>query len=350
MVWWRQYALGCLLYFGINAVVMKVINLPSPEVGAWAIANTLPAALLGIGVVRFYIARRRWAWPMHIAIAALFASAAVFGTHLISLAILGRKPWMFTLEGLVWGWLIAALLFVIIASTAHLQRVQTDLAHERERSAAAEASRARAELAALRARIDPHFLFNTLHSLLALVRQDPGRAEEAIEQFGDILRYTFSASDGSEERTLQQEWQLVDNYLALERLRLGGRLRVTASLDADVATVPLPVLTLQPLVENAVRHAIAPRGAGGRVDVHAKRENDRVRITVSDDGPGIAPDALRESNGRGLDLVRQRLDRMYGERATLALGRSSEGGLCVTIELAGTPLPTTLPAPAHPPE
>lgn len=342
---WRHYAIGCLLYFCINAVVMRVMNLPDPEVGAWAIANTVPPALLGIGIVRFYDARRRWMWTMHVALAALYASASVFGTHLTSFAILGRRPWMFTLDGLVWGWLIAALLFVIIASTTHMQRVQIDLTRERERAAAAEASRARAELAALRARIDPHFLFNTLHSLLALVRQDPGRAEEAIEQFGDILRYTFSASDGSEERTLQQEWQLVDNYLALERLRLGNRLRVTASLDSDVASVPLPVLTLQPLVENAVRHAIAPRGAGGRIDIHAKRNDDKVRITVSDDGPGLTSSP---QSGRGLDLVRQRLDRMYGNRASLVLGRSSEGGLCVTIDLTGTPLPTTLPSPAHP--
>lgn len=342
---WRHYAVGCALYFCINAVAMRLMKLPNHEIGAWAIANTVPPTLLGISVVRFYASRRRWAWPMHVSLAALFAAVSVFGTHLTSLAILGRKPWMFTLDGLVWGWLIAALLYVIIASTTHMQRVQSDLAHERERAAAAEASRARAELAALRARIDPHFLFNTLHSLLALVRQDPGRAEEAIEQFGDILRYTFSASDGSEERTLQQEWQLVDNYLALERLRLGNRLRVTASLDSDVASVPLPVLTLQPLVENAVRHAIAPRGVGGRIDIHAKRNDGNVRITVSDDGPGLVSPP---QSGRGLDLVRQRLDRMYGDGATLILGRSAEGGLCVTIDLIGTPRPTTLPASAPP--
>jgi sensor histidine kinase YesM len=330
MTFWRPYALGCLLYFCINAVVMRIMSLPTAEGLSWAFANSLPASLLGIAVVRFYGSRRRWAPPVHLALAALFASASTFSTHSLSLAMLGRKPWMFTLEGLVWGWFIAALLFIIIASAAHLQRVQSDLAQERERAAAAEGARAKAELAALRARIDPHFLFNTLHSLLALVRQDPGRAEEAIEQFGDILRYTFAAGDGSEERTLQQEWQLVDNYLALERLRLGARLRVTASLDADVATVPLPVLTLQPLVENAVRHAIAPRAAGGRVDVHARRHENRVRITVCDDGPGLTSEP---GSGRGLDLVRQRLDRMYGSRATLSLGRSNEGGLCVTIDL-----------------
>ncbi len=327
---WRPYILGCLLYFCVNVVAMKIMNLPTPEALSWAVANSLPPSLLGIGVVQFYGARRRWAWPMHLGVAALFATASVFATHLISLGLLGRKPWLFRLEGLTWGWFIALLLFIIIASTAHLQRVQHDLARERERAAAAEASRAKAELAALRARIDPHFLFNTLHSLLALVRQDPGRAEEAIEQFGDILRYTFAAGDGSEERTLQQEWQLVDNYLALERLRLGARLRVTASLDADVATVLLPVLTLQPLVENAVRYAVAPRAAGGRIDVHARRHDGRVRITVSDDGPGLKSSP---ANGHGLDLVRQRLDRMYGERATLALGASDEGGLCVTIDL-----------------
>jgi len=233
----------------------------------------------------------------------------------------------FRLDSALWGVLIAGLVFVILASAAHLSRVQSDLA-------AAEASRARAELSALRAKIDPHFLFNTLHSLLALVREDPSRAEEAIEQFGDTLRYTFGAADGNEERTLQQEFQLIENYLALERLRLGDRLRIKEKLDPDVAHVPLPVLTLQPLVENAIRHAIAPRAAGGQIEIHARRSGDSVRIDVSDDGPGATEQALAGSSGHGLHLVRERLDRLYGGRAKMELQPSKDGrGLCVTIHL-----------------
>jgi sensor histidine kinase YesM len=231
----------------------------------------------------------------------------------------------------MWTLMIAGLVFLILASAANLFRTQAALARERERAAAAEALRAKAELAALRARVDPHFLFNTLHSVLALVRQDPFRAEEAIEQFADILRYTFAAGDGSEERTLRQEWELVENYLSLERLRLGARLRVRERLDENVAATPLPVLTLQPLVENAIRHAIAPRAGGGCLEILATRCDQGVRIDVSDDGPGVEPEALASNHGRGLHLVRERLARLYGSQATMELGSSEQGGLRVTL-------------------
>ncbi len=318
----RLYLLGCLLYLSVNVIVLRVAGMSLwRDVIGFAIANALPPALLGIAVVRYY----RAGVLRNIVLALAFA--------VISSALTTGIQWLtwpdrfrLHMEYVVWTALVALLLFVIIASGAHLHRVQLELAR-------AESARARAELQALRARIDPHFLFNTLHSLLALVRQDPGRAEEAIEQFADILRYTFAAGDGSEERTLEQEWQLVDNYLALERLRLGARLRVEATLDADVARAPLPVLTLQPLVENAVRHAIAPRAAGGRIEIRGERCPRGVCLTVSDDGPGADPQKLDRAQGRGLQLVRERLERMYRGAATMEMTRSEAGGLRVKIEL-----------------
>lgn len=262
--WRTLYLAACLLYLAVNLVLMTAAGFPKDDVALAAIANMVPPSLAGIAVVRFY--RKPRGLLGHVACAVLFIVTSTALT--VFLIRLGRGMGELRLrtDSTLWAMMIAGLLFVIIAAAANLHRVQMDLGAERERVAAAEASRARAELEALRARIDPHFLFNTLHSLLALVRQDPGRAEEAIEQFADILRYTFSASDGSEERTLRQEWQLVENDLALERLRLGARLQIEETLDGDVAAVALPVLTLQPLVENAIRHAIAPahRVAGSR--------------------------------------------------------------------------------------
>lgn len=348
--WRTLYLAGCLLYLGVTAVVMGAAGISPRDMAVASIANALPPSLLGIAVVHFY---RQPRGPLaHLLCGVAFTLASVAGSTLI--LYLGIAPQFFQMRlgPMLWGMLIAGLLFVIFASGASFHRVQTALVAERERVAAAEASRARAELAALRARIDPHFLFNTLHSLLSLVRQDPGRAEEAIEQFADILRYTFSASDGSEERTLRQEWHLVENYLALERLRLGARLRVEESLAGDVASVPVPVLTLQPLVENAIRHAIAPRANGGRIEILARREDGAVRIDVSDDGPGASAETLAAAQGSGLHLVRERLERFYRGAASMELGRAEGGGMRVTIRLPeppATPPARSDTAPALPP-
>lgn len=333
MVRRRQYVLAFLLYLCMNAIVIRLAGFPFQRALLFAFGSTFPPFVFGIPVVRYYSSRRvsfsGAGAAIQVALGFAFGLLSTTGTGVI-FYVIERERFTFRLENYVWGFLIALFVFTILASVSHALRVQSDLTLERERAAAAETSRAKAELAALRARIDPHFLFNTLHSLLALVRQDPGRAEEAIEQFGDLLRYTFSASDG-EVRTLRQEWELVDNYLALERLRLGARLRVDAKLEDNAASVPLPVLTLQPLVENAVRYAVANRGAGGRISIRAVRHDSSVRITVSDDGPGNETPKL--TPGRGLDLVRQRLAYMYGDRARMDLARSAEGGVCVTISV-----------------
>jgi len=324
MNWRVIYVLAFVAYLGMNAVVVSTMKMSMRDAVVFPFAAAISPALLGMFVVRYF--RERRTTLNHILLGLAFSVTAVAITLLllwIGLNIPNFRP---RLDSSLWAFMTNTLIFIILTSISHLRRMQSDLA-------AAEASRAKAELAALRARIDPHFLFNTLHSLLALVRQDPFRAEEAIEQFGDILRYTFAAGDGSEERTLQQEWQLVDNYLALERLRLGARLHVDSWLDPAVAGVPLPVLTLQPIVENAIRHAIAPRAGGGRIEIRATRIDHHVRIEVCDDGPGVPATVLASTRGQGLQLVRERLDRMYRGEAKIDLGTAPAGGLAVSIVL-----------------
>ncbi len=336
--WKRIYLMSFLLYLGLNAAVLTSMQRPLREVVIFALANALPPALFGILVVRRYRSDRPLSVgasgiTRHAFFALAFATAVVTGTCLIVWFGVESQHFTLRIESVLWTLIIALLIFAVLASAAHAQRVRTALGMERERAAAAEASRARAELAALRARIHPHFLFNTLHSLLALVRQDTSRAEEAIEQFGDLLRYTFGATDGTEERTLNQEWQLVQNYLALEKLRLGDRLRVSDDIEPDTLGVPLPVLTLQPLVENAIRHAVAPRAGGGRIDIRTRRTAEGICIDISDDGPGAPQSVLSSNPGRGLDLVRERLARFYEGKATLHLSPSAEGGLRVSLHL-----------------
>jgi two-component system LytT family sensor kinase len=196
-------------------------------------------------------------------------------------------------------------------------------AHERARANALAAARAR--LDALRARLHPHFLYNALHGLSALVRHDPDLAEEAIERLGRTLRYVLDREEDGV--SLCTEWRFVEDYLAIERLRLGDRLRLTADFDAESGDCLVPPLCLQPLVENAIRHAIAPRAEGGWIDIRARVDGEYLRITVRDDGPGASAEAVESGRGLGLEALRERMrawtvDTHAGELAiTTAPGR-----------------------------
>jgi len=204
-------------------------------------------------------------------------------------------------------------------------------AHSRVRAQESAAADARmmaqqAQLIALRAQINPHFLFNALHSVGALVTSDPARADQALECLGDLLRYAL----GSENEVLfAHEWKFTQDYLAFEHLRLGERLRVDAAADAAVASAMVPPLILQPLVENAVRHGIADRADGGRIELRALAEDGRLVLRVSDDGRGYTEEP---GDGLGLTSVRRRLAALYGEQASVAT-ESSPGGFVVTVTL-----------------
>ncbi|MFN7971836.1 MAG: histidine kinase [Acidobacteriota bacterium] len=331
--WRAVYALGFLLYFALQLAVFGASDIPWREVVLAAAANTLPLALLGIGVVAIYA---RDPPPKgtarNAAIASAFALAVPLGSSLLFLAFEGDR-YRFRLAIGLWMAIVASLIFGILAAGSRAAIAAASLARERARVAEAEALRTRAELVALRARLDPHFLFNTLHSLLALVRESPAQAEQAIEHLGDLMRATLEAGEGADERTLGQEWQIARTYLEIEKLRLGERLRFDEALDAPSAATLLPALTLQPIVENAVRHAIAPRVGGGRLVMAGRIEDGHVVVTVADDGPGADPASIAEARGLGLRLVRERLDRAYDGAARMEFGPTPGGGLTVTLRI-----------------
>lgn len=176
---------------------------------------------------------------------------------------------------------------------------------------------ARAQVQALQARIRPHFLFNSMNTVAALVRVDPGAAERTVEDLADLFRAAL-ASDG--EGTLGEELDLVDRYLAIEQWRLGDRLRVERDLHDLPVDLALPRLLLQPLVENAVRHGIQPRREGGIVRMTGDCDPDEVRISIDNPlpvTPGSATLEDADGHGHGLDSVRQRLAYHYGTRGRL---------------------------------
>lgn len=184
---------------------------------------------------------------------------------------------------------------------------------------------ARAELAALQARIHPHFLFNTLNTISWLVAEDPERAERIVQALADLFRYTSRAAEAGRLVTLKEELDFVRGYLEIERARLGDRLAVVWDVDAEACGVPVPGLLLQPLVENAVGHGIARRAEGGTLRVCARLEGGLARVEVEDDGAGLEPGSETLARGHALDNVKRRIETAYAGAARLDLEPGPEG-------------------------
>jgi sensor histidine kinase YesM len=190
------------------------------------------------------------------------------------------------------------------------------------------------QLEALKMQVHPHFLFNTLHSISALLSKDTEGARRMITRLGDFLRLTLENS-GSQEVTLQQEIEFLHGYLEIERIRFQDRLTTDIRVDPDVLDVRVPNLILQPIVENAMRHAIG-NSTSGRVEIVATPRNGVVRIEVKDNGPGIDVDRILEvrgGKGVGLANTQARLVGLYGDAARFELSNDPAGGLVVALEI-----------------
>jgi signal transduction histidine kinase len=231
----------------------------------------------------------------------------------------------------------------------------------REQEAQARALRgelAQAQLQALRMQVNPHFLFNTLNAIAVLVRGgETAKAGRTLRLLSDLLRASFKGAD-VQMVPLREEIDLVERYLEIEQVRFGERLRVEIEVDPATSEVPVPYLLLQPLVENAVRHGIAPHAEAGVVRVTAAPvpgdDADQIELTVADSGPGLPstdPEVLGEDDGVGLSNTRRRLATLYGDQHAFELGVAAEGGARVTIRLPAHPDATALEvaeAPAAP--
>ena len=191
-----------------------------------------------------------------------------------------------------------------------------------------------AQLEALKMQVHPHFLFNTLHSISALLTKDTEAARKMITRLGDFLRLTLE-NGGSSEVSLRQEMEFLNSYLEIERIRFQDRLTTEIHVDPQVLDVRVPNLILQPIVENAMRHAVA-NSNNGRIEITAEPRNGMVQIQVKDNGPGLNVENkvfTRTGKGVGLANTRARLKHLYGPSHRFELTNSSAGGLVVTFEI-----------------
>jgi two-component system, LytTR family, sensor kinase len=192
---------------------------------------------------------------------------------------------------------------------------------------------AQAQLRALKMQLHPHFLFNTLHSISSLVLEDPPKANSMIARLGDFLRLTVENSE-QQLVTLKEETEFLRCYLEIEQVRFGDRLTVAFELEPQTLSAQVPHLILQPVVENAIQHAIAPRAALGHIIIKAKRLNSSLRVTISDNGPGIGSNGVLSSKKCvGLTNVRSRLQQIYGSGFRFELVNIDKGGLTVIMEV-----------------
>jgi sensor histidine kinase YesM len=188
----------------------------------------------------------------------------------------------------------------------------------------------KAELEALQAKINPHFLFNTLNSIASLISENPKAAESTVEKLSELFRYTLKDADKSTV-TLGEELEIVRTYLEIEKVRFGNRLQFTITYDGTIVDLKVPALLIQPLVENSIKHGIAKDIQGGNilVDVH-KRENT-CRILVQDNGEGFQ--TTYSENGFGLRSIQERLKYMYAGQASLEIIRNHPTQIIITIPL-----------------
>ena len=195
---------------------------------------------------------------------------------------------------------------------------------------------AEASLQSLQRQLHPHFLFNTLHTISALIPRAPEAADIMLGQLSDLLRLTLDRI-GTNEVPLKEELDFVQKYVEIERTRFGERLQVEFDIPPDTLSAAVPNMLLQPLVENAIRHGIARKIGGGRVDITARRDGDDLCLVVRDTGPGLAEAKLTSlSKGVGLASTRSRLQHLFGERHSLHFSEPPDGGLAVKIVIPFT--------------
>ena len=226
-------------------------------------------------------------------------------------------------------------IYLLIALSSYAYNYYTRYREGQLKTLQLEAQLSQAQLQALKMQLHPHFLFNTLHSISALLNKDVEAARKMITRLGDFLRLTLENS-GAQEVTLKQEMEFLSCYLEIERIRFQNRLVTRMDLGELTLLAKVPNLILQPIVENAIRHGIAPRSSPGFIDIQAKQLDGRLRIQVRDNGPGL-PEHRTDQNqfkkGLGLANTETRLKRLYGADHLFDLSNDPAGGLIVTLEI-----------------
>ncbi|NMO15573.1 histidine kinase [Pyxidicoccus fallax] len=280
-------------------------------------------------------------WPVQLALhlpAALLFAMVHLALHagLRQLLLAPEGGW--SAAWTYFGWLVSkttdfdVLIYLSVVGAYAALRSSQRMREEAVRASQLEAQLAQAQLQLLRNQLRPHFLFNTLHAISALMHRDVNAADRMVGQLSELLRASLER-DGRHEVPLSEELELLAPYLDIERTRFSDRLQVDVEVAPEVRDALVPPLLLQPLVENAIRHGIAPRRGPGRVWVRAARAGERLSVEVRDDGvgPPSGPEGLRE--GIGLGGTRSRLEKLYGASQTLTVEANTPRGCVVSLSL-----------------
>jgi len=312
------------------AVLVRAV-LAAPWVSAFAFGVPLGLAAAPISLSAWYLCRamplsrtpvlRLAASSMVAAIVTAAIWAAVGGRWWQAVLALGA-PAVDTPASAVFTLLVGfgALAYLLALAATYLVMAVEDSAQASRRVLESQVAQREAELTALRAQIDPHFLFNCLNSIMGLTTSDPARAREMCRMLADFLRDSLTLGSAP-TISLGREVALAEQYLRIEQVRFGSRLGVEARVAGDTAGVAVPPLLLQPLVENAVRHGIATRLEGGKIEISATRAGERAVVTVTNP---FDADAARRGTGFGLGIVRRRLAAAFGDAGALTLEPQAE--------------------------
>ena len=310
----------------------------------WAVpACCIPTIVAIASRFRFDTGRKVTAFAVHLVSAVVFA--LVRQVAMISVRLLLWPDGAFKAPTTSWSvyfqrqlltdldWCL--MVYGVIVGVSHAVAFYRESQQRKLKQANLEMRLVEARLKTLEAELHPHFLFNTLHAISALVHRDPESADRMISRLSDLLRITFDRS-GEPRISLKEEIEFLQKYLEIEQTRFQDRLTVRVEIDPEALDGEVPRMILQPLVENAIKHGVGNRTDGGHVQITAGREGDRLWMQVRDNGGGLQGGTLRALNkGVGLSNTRARLDCLYGGSHQLVF-TDQRGGLAVRVEIPYT--------------
>lgn len=324
----ESYALTALFCVAIG-VLLWLLGLKPLQHGL--IVSLSIGLSINTSFVLFEQQAERWL-PPYLAPIPLQIAGLGFGLILGAWLTYG-DPWFFFRRSqltLVLGLFFGVVGYLLLGTRARLAESKAQLALAQQQQADQQRQLADNRLKLLQAQIEPHFLFNTLSNVSSLIHTDPDAAEATVANLSMLLRQSLKRTR-EQHTTLAEELQFLEAYLNIQKIRLGARLQVTCAVPAELLTLKLAPLLLQPLVENAVIHGIEPKPQGGSVGITASMQADAVLLAVTDTGVGIGSGDQRGAsdrhNGTALRNIRERLQALYGDRAQLRLLEPATGGV-----------------------
>ena len=329
-----------LLFMAFAAIFGESANLPRQFLVIFIFSQCIGYAIYVLYLIADVVTppaiRRatttRWIYFFVIPVIGVFAGYWIAATALDWNAL---RAEMFTARGvlsiLVVAAIITGILMAIFVPRDRAARAQIRAAHDEARAIAAEKEATLARMQLLEAQVEPHFLYNTLAHVVSLVDSEPAVAKRMLDRLIVLLRATASSANRSS--TLGAQLDLLRAYLDLIALRMGSRLTWSIDVPPELSALSVPPMLLQPVVENAIKHGLEPKMAGGRVDVTAQRNGEALVLTVTDTGLGIGATRDPRSSGLGLPNLRARLAALYGTAAALVVADNEPAGTRVTISL-----------------